>query len=169
MAGSGIPSGRADKSEFWRQVVEGQSGSGLSIRAWCQQRGVSVAGFYGWRRKLVRGTVEVAGLQPLVARTQLQSAQALPEAGSAKPESAHSQFRFAELILTGACLPRTGFATANPSLATPASAGSPPPATATLSIDLDDARVEVPAGFDPATLRVVLEALLPARVRGGSC
>jgi hypothetical protein len=39
----------------------------------------------------------------------------------------------------------------------------------TLSIDLDDARVEVPSGFDPATLRVVLEALLPARVRGGSC
>ena len=38
-----------------------------------------------------------------------------------------------------------------------------------LSIDLDDARVEVPAGFDPATLRVVLEALRPARVRGRSC
>jgi hypothetical protein len=39
----------------------------------------------------------------------------------------------------------------------------------TLSIDLDDARVEVPSGFDAATLRVVLEALLSARVRGGSC
>jgi hypothetical protein len=45
----------------------------------------------------------------------------------------------------------------------------PVPGNDTLSIELDDARVEVPAGFDPATLRVVLEALLPTRVRGGSC
>lgn len=43
------------------------------------------------------------------------------------------------------------------------------PGNDTLSIDLDDSRVEALAGFDAATPRVVLEALLPVRVRGGSC
>ncbi|MBI1322838.1 hypothetical protein GC170_06600 [bacterium] len=38
-----------------------------------------------------------------------------------------------------------------------------------LSIDLGDARIEVSAGFDAATLRVVLEAWLPVRVRSGLC
>ena len=37
----------------------------------------------------------------------------------------------------------------------------PLPGNASLRIRLGDARVEVPAGFDATTLRVVLEALLP--------
>lgn len=50
--------GRADrnleKERFWRQVVKGQAGSGLSIRQYCADRGVSQPSFFAWRRELTR-------------------------------------------------------------------------------------------------------------------
>jgi hypothetical protein len=42
------------KEVKWRRVVEGHPGSGLSIRAYCAQRGVREHGFYWWRSKLAR-------------------------------------------------------------------------------------------------------------------
>lgn len=46
-------SSRGDEREqFWRKVVSGQPGSGLSVAAWCSQHGVSAPSFYVWRRRL---------------------------------------------------------------------------------------------------------------------
>jgi transposase-like protein len=42
------------KEAFWRRVVRGQVGSGLSIRAWCRKHGVQESAFYGWRTRLGR-------------------------------------------------------------------------------------------------------------------
>ena len=50
--------GRADrnleKERFWRQLLEGHAGSGLSIRQYCTDRGVSQPSFFAWRRELAR-------------------------------------------------------------------------------------------------------------------
>lgn len=42
------------KESFWRRMVRGQPGSGLSVRDWCRKHRVREAGFYWWRRELAR-------------------------------------------------------------------------------------------------------------------
>ncbi len=37
---------------LWRSIVAGQPGSGLSIAAYCRQRGISQPSFFAWRRRL---------------------------------------------------------------------------------------------------------------------
>ena len=49
------------REEHWRRIVTGQPASGLSIRAWCQQQGVTEASFYAWRRTLARRGVARGG------------------------------------------------------------------------------------------------------------
>ena len=43
----------AERAGFWRELIEAQAASGLSIDAYCRRRGVSTASFYAWRRRLV--------------------------------------------------------------------------------------------------------------------
>ncbi len=43
-----------EKEQYWRQVVKGHAGSGLSIRQYCRDRGVSQPSFFAWRRELIR-------------------------------------------------------------------------------------------------------------------
>ena len=43
-----------EKERFWRQVVREHSGSGLSVRQYCTDRGVSEPSFFAWRRELAR-------------------------------------------------------------------------------------------------------------------
>ena len=42
----------AEKEEFWRLVLDEHRCSGLGVKAFCQQQGVSEALFYTWRRKI---------------------------------------------------------------------------------------------------------------------
>ncbi len=42
------------KEAFWRRMVQAQSDSGLSIRAWCRDQGLKDTTFYWWRRELIR-------------------------------------------------------------------------------------------------------------------
>ncbi len=64
----------------WSDLLAAQASSGLSIAAFCRARGLSVSGFYGWRRRLGAG-----GQAPLPRRAASSSAQvpdaALPGAG----------------------------------------------------------------------------------------
>lgn len=41
-----------EKEAYWRGQIERQSASGLSIRKWCRDNGVSEPSFYVWRREL---------------------------------------------------------------------------------------------------------------------
>jgi hypothetical protein len=41
-----------EKELRWRRIMKRQAGSGLSIRRFCMNEGISQASFYGWRRKL---------------------------------------------------------------------------------------------------------------------
>ncbi len=47
----GVGSG-LERSDYWREVIREQEASGLSIAAFCRQRGVGQASFYNWRVKL---------------------------------------------------------------------------------------------------------------------
>lgn len=40
------------KELFWREMVNGQPGSGLSVRAWCRRQALTEPAFYWWRRRL---------------------------------------------------------------------------------------------------------------------
>lgn len=51
------PSRSAEKAEFWRLAFDEHRKSGMSIKAFCAQQGVSEQAFYTWRRKL-RGLVD---------------------------------------------------------------------------------------------------------------
>jgi len=42
------------KEQFWRRAVARYQKSGLSVRAYCAEHGLSEPSFYGWRRELVR-------------------------------------------------------------------------------------------------------------------
>ena len=42
------------KQGWWRRMVRGHARSGLSIRAYCAQRGVKEPAFYWWRAELAR-------------------------------------------------------------------------------------------------------------------
>jgi transposase-like protein len=42
------------KEQFWRDVLSCWPESGLTIRAYCRQRGVSEPSFYAWRRLLAQ-------------------------------------------------------------------------------------------------------------------
>lgn len=46
------------KESFWRRMVNGQAGSGLSVRAWCGRHRLNEAGFYWWRKELARRDIE---------------------------------------------------------------------------------------------------------------
>ena len=47
-----VDRGGVERAEYWRGVIREQEGSGLSIAAFCRQRGVGQASFYNWRAKL---------------------------------------------------------------------------------------------------------------------
>jgi len=65
-------------ADVWRERIEAQRDSGLSVRGWCKANGVHEHGFYCWRLKL--------GLSPARGR-QRQSA-------------ARDDIRFTEVIVT---------------------------------------------------------------------
>ena len=41
-----------DKELRWREIVNRQAGSGLSIRQYCANEGISQPSFYAWRKRL---------------------------------------------------------------------------------------------------------------------
>jgi hypothetical protein len=45
---------RQEREVFWREVLNRQAASGLSVRAWCAGEGVAYASFLYWRRRLAR-------------------------------------------------------------------------------------------------------------------
>lgn len=46
------------KEWFWREMVRGQSGSGMSVRAWCRRHALTEPAFYWWRRRLAGRNAE---------------------------------------------------------------------------------------------------------------
>ncbi|WP_131282648.1 IS66 family insertion sequence element accessory protein TnpA [Blastopirellula marina] len=64
MASSKGPRRDVAKERRWRELFSGHAKSGLSVRAFCLQRGVSEASFYAWKRELARRDDEAGGASP---------------------------------------------------------------------------------------------------------
>ena len=60
-----------DQKQFWQMVLETFKSSGLSVRRFCKQEGLSEASFYAWRKKLSKSQ-----------KSSTWNEQALPEPGS---------------------------------------------------------------------------------------
>jgi hypothetical protein len=55
------------REAWWRRVVRGHATSGMSIRAYCAQRGAKEPAFYWWRAELARrDAVKPAAFVPVV-------------------------------------------------------------------------------------------------------
>ncbi|TWT34121.1 IS66 family insertion sequence element accessory protein TnpA [Blastopirellula retiformator] len=52
------------KERRWREIISGLACSGLSVRAWCLQQGVSEASYYAWKRELARRDEEAGEASP---------------------------------------------------------------------------------------------------------
>ena len=53
------------KERQWRRWIGEWQASGLSVRAFCQRRGLTVASFYSWRRVLQRRAAEKDAFVPV--------------------------------------------------------------------------------------------------------
>jgi len=49
---STMQSTETDQRQFWQMVLETRQSSGLSVRQFCKQEGLSEASFYAWRKRL---------------------------------------------------------------------------------------------------------------------
>ena len=60
-----------EREAFWRAELARQAASGLSVRRFCQERGLSEPSFYAWRRTLQeRDQAAVPAFLPVVVAPQ---------------------------------------------------------------------------------------------------
>ena len=55
----------SSKERFWRRMVRQWRKSGLSVRAFCAERGLSEPSFYAWRRTLAERDATAVPFVPL--------------------------------------------------------------------------------------------------------
>ena len=73
-----------EKKRLWQGVLREQAKSGLTVKAFCRQRGVAVPSFYAWRRKLKRKSDaggQEEGSPRMVPVTVIPPVPAAPETG----------------------------------------------------------------------------------------
>jgi transposase-like protein len=57
--------GRDGREQFWRRMVRQWRKSGLSVRAFCEERGLAQPSFYSWRRILAERDVQAVHFVPV--------------------------------------------------------------------------------------------------------
>jgi hypothetical protein len=72
-----------DLERAWRQRLQRQSASGLSISAFCAREGVSCASFQAWKRRLAARSLPARPEPPLFVPLHLDPHP--PEGGQAPP------------------------------------------------------------------------------------
>jgi transposase len=55
----------SNKERFWRRMLRQFRRSGLSVQKFCEQQGLSVPSFYGWRRTLAARDEAAVGFVPV--------------------------------------------------------------------------------------------------------
>jgi transposase len=66
------------KERFWRRTVRQWQKSGLSVRAFCSQEGLSEPSLYAWRRTLKQRDAEAMALVPVRVVSEPEPAAADP-------------------------------------------------------------------------------------------
>ncbi|MCY2928887.1 MAG: hypothetical protein NTV86_05225 [Planctomycetota bacterium] len=79
-----------ERETYWRRMVKGQRGSGLTVRAFCRKSKLAESAFYFWRRELQRRKAE-----------QEQSGRGQRRAAGRKPKVAFLPVHVAEEIGPG--------------------------------------------------------------------
>lgn len=77
-----LPSTRSNESRraaFWRGHLASQSSSGLSIRAYCREQGLTEPSFYQWRKRLSRENPLCEPAHPMFVPVRIQPAPALED------------------------------------------------------------------------------------------
>lgn len=87
---------RSSKERFWRTMVRQWRSSGLSVRDFCAEQGLSEPTFYAWRRTIAQRDAEAARFVPV---------QVVPEE---KPAAGHGSACGLELVLGPGRLLRVG-------------------------------------------------------------
>ncbi|SRR6266403_178512 len=62
------------KEQFWRRQVRRWRGSGLSVRAFCAEQGLSEPSFYVWRRRLTEREAAAVQFVPLTVTPEVRTA-----------------------------------------------------------------------------------------------
>jgi transposase-like protein len=66
----------SSKEQFWRRMVRQWRNSGLSVRAFCAEQGLSEPSFYAWRRTLAERDEATVPFVPLTVTPEPRSATA---------------------------------------------------------------------------------------------
>ena len=75
----------ATKERFWRRAVKRREKSGLSVRAFCEQQGLTESAFYFWQRELRKRDAQNAGAGPMKAATSSRTKESLDLKRSPRP------------------------------------------------------------------------------------
>ena len=78
------------RAEQWTMVLQERTSSGLSVRQFCQQRGISEKSYYYWLKKLRSQLAEAAGPQLVQLDTEPK-----------KPDTLDIRYRGAEIHVPG--------------------------------------------------------------------
>jgi transposase len=55
----------SSKERFWRRMVRGWRNSGLSVRDFCAEKGLTEPSFYSWRRTIAQRDAEAVRFVPV--------------------------------------------------------------------------------------------------------
>jgi hypothetical protein len=74
-----LENGMSDRVGYWREMLQRQPHSDLTVRDFCEMEGVSTASFYSWRRRLAEtGRVaDVPAFVPISVARQPQTISCL--------------------------------------------------------------------------------------------
>jgi transposase-like protein len=96
----------ASKERFWRRMVRRCRGSGLTVRAFCAEHGVSEPNFYAWRRTLAER--DSAGVKFVPVRVTGKSAGAKVPESMGEGAAGAGATGTLELVLDGGRRVRVG-------------------------------------------------------------
>jgi transposase-like protein len=86
---------KKDAAARWRKLLEDQRASGLSVVAFCRERGIAASSLFAWRRRLLRG--------PEMFKPVTLAAE--PRRGRSDEESANGATEAADTTCVELCLP----------------------------------------------------------------
>jgi transposase-like protein len=69
---------RQDRESYWRDIVQQQAESGLSVAQFCRQESLSAASLYAWRRKLQERDAAICEISAQRGTKRDQAAQLVP-------------------------------------------------------------------------------------------
>ena len=63
---------QTDQRQFWQMAIDTWQVSGLSVRQFCKQEGLSESSFYAWRKQLTHAVAPALGIDNNVAERMLR-------------------------------------------------------------------------------------------------